>query len=273
MKNNILIIIFTILPLFLMSQVGIGTNSPQQEFHIDAAQNNVTAPTNTRNNDDVVITADGKLGIGNVNPIAKVDVRNDLDENVIGIGTTTQSASAAGAGAVQYSSNGVDSGLAYSDGSNWIFLPSQPVKAIVYANKSTSQNINTNTVTTITGWDEVTDNTNSFNHNTGVFTAPKTGVYIVSLNLVTQSGSIANNSSTETIIESNTSSGVPQFRCVNSYPGYTSGTATNMTGNNCTGIFHLQQGNTINPRFWQNISSSRNIAADESLNTLTISEL
>lgn len=275
MKYFISIVVSILMPGIAFTQVGIATSNPQQTLHIDAAANNATASADIRNNDDVVVTSQGKLGAGNISPITKVDLRNALNENIIGIGVTNQSASSAGAGAVQYHESGSNWGLSYSNGSSWVFLPAVPDKALVYATKNSAQSINSGgtAVTTITNWNENTDQTNSFNPSTGVFTAPRSGMYIVSVNLTTKSGSIPNNSYTETIVQSNTTNGVPQFRCVNSYPGYTTGTATNTSGNNCTGIFYLQTGNTISTGFRHNFGSARNIAADSSLNTLTIIQL
>jgi len=275
MKYFISIAVSILIPGITFSQVGIGTDNPQQILHIDAAANNATAPADNRNNDDVVVTSQGKLGAGNIAPITKVDLRNASNENIIGIGVTNQSASSAGAGAVQYHESGSNWGLSYSNGSSWVFLPVVPDKALVYATKNTAQSIDSGgtTVTTIINWVENTDQTDSFDHSTGIFTAPRDGVYIVSVNLATQSGGIPNNSYTETIVQSNTTTGVPQFRCVNSYPGYTTGSATNTSGNNCTGIFYLKKGNTISTGFRHNFGSARNLAADSSLNTLTITQL
>ena len=88
MKNIISILLFSISFIKISAQVGVGTTSPysQTVFHVDAAQNNATAAIDVRNLDDVVITPDGKLGIGNVNPITRVDLRNNANENVVGIG-------------------------------------------------------------------------------------------------------------------------------------------------------------------------------------------
>lgn len=101
------------------AQVGIGTSNPQQVLHVDALKNNTTTTTN-KNDDDVVVNASGQLGIGTINPMTKVDVRSSQDSNAIGIGNTTLTAAAAGAGALRY--NTVSKFLEYSDGTNWVPL-------------------------------------------------------------------------------------------------------------------------------------------------------
>lgn len=262
---------FGLFQICSFAQLGIGSDSNLGMVHIDSKENNDTEPDVTKNLDDILITTDGKIGVGNLNPITKLDMRNETNENIIGIGTTTQTAANAGAGAIQYFDNGTDSGLYYSNGSNWIPVNSKATNSLVYATKGTSQSIPTNTATTINNWNPITDEGDNFDETTGVFTAPRTGVYVVSLNLATESGSIANNSKIEIIISSNSTNGVPEYRCLNSYPGYSTGTATNIASGSCTGIFYLNEGQTITPRFHQNISTgSRNLSNNEAYNVLTI---
>jgi len=263
-------IFFILLPFLNYSQVGVGTANPLHIFHVDGAQNNSGNATE-KYVDDVVITSEGKLGIGNISPVTKVDMRNSADTNAIGIGKTNQSAIIAKGGAIQY-----DNGLKYSDGTNWISLPGKEVNALVYANKNTSQNIAYNLYTNVSGWLKQTDYTNSFNQSTGVFVAPKTGVYIASLNLALASSTIVNNTWIEIVIKSNTANGIPEYRCVYSYPGYNPASTTNIVSGNCTGIFYLNQGETITPQIFQNLqnaatSGTRTIMANINYNTFTIS--
>lgn len=104
MKNIYLIFSFLITKA-LFAQVGVGTTNPQQVLHIDAARNNNTSIQNNHE-DDVVVTAEGKLGIGTINPLTRVDLRSNTDtDNVIAIGSTTQTASQAKEGALQYNNN------------------------------------------------------------------------------------------------------------------------------------------------------------------------
>ncbi|QES94039.1 hypothetical protein F0358_15605 [Empedobacter brevis] len=249
----------------LFAQVGIGTVNPQETLHIDAAKNNATSGQNLYE-DDVVVTADGRLGIGTVAPVTKVDIRNSsLTESVIAIGSTSQTAAQAKEGALQYSGN-----LKLSDGTNWIDLPGKSINALVYANNSSNQTLANNTEVLIRNWTKQEDATNSLNVVSGVFTAPKDGVYVASFNAALTSAVIPNNSYIEIRLKSNATQGVPEFRCLNSYPGYTTGNATNVGSINCTGIFYLKKNETLTPHIFHSFGGNRNLINDASYNTLTI---
>jgi hypothetical protein len=81
------------------------------------------------------ISTIGNIGIGNVTPNARLDVRttpsstSDPGAGYLGIGTTTTAASSAGAGAMRYSTNngGV---VEYSDGSTWKPLAASKTVAV-----------------------------------------------------------------------------------------------------------------------------------------------
>lgn len=62
--------------VLLYAQIGINTEEPMALFHIDASGNNSTAPVATRSDDDVVITADGKMGLGTVDPQQQLEIIN-----------------------------------------------------------------------------------------------------------------------------------------------------------------------------------------------------
>lgn len=275
MKKYILTFL-TLAPMIIVAQVGIRTQKPQQIFHIDVATNNPTdntAPSPAQAEDDFVVTKDGRVGVGVINPAVRFDIRSNSSENAIGIGTTAQTAAQAKGGAIQYHESGTSWGLSYSDGTNWHFLPTSSVKALVYAGKSSAQTFANGTIANVTNWNVLIDRTNSFDPTTGVFTAPNDGEYIVSVNIVTQSGSISNNSNTETILTYTATNGIPEFRCVNAYPGYGTGTGSNRTGNNCTAIFQLKKNETIRPRFLQNFNSSINSTTNQADNSITITQL
>ncbi|NDW08156.1 hypothetical protein D0T56_00575 [Dysgonomonas sp. 520] len=57
----------------LKAQVGVNTESPQGVFHIDAARN---TSGNTNVADDVVVDAQGRIGVGTNNPQTKVEIRS-----------------------------------------------------------------------------------------------------------------------------------------------------------------------------------------------------
>lgn len=71
--------LFGVLTLFsfhIFSQVGINTKNPEQIFHIDPLANNNLSVAN-KTSDDVVITSQGKLGIGTTVPNKELEVRGN----------------------------------------------------------------------------------------------------------------------------------------------------------------------------------------------------
>ncbi|RXM39947.1 hypothetical protein BOQ62_08820 [Chryseobacterium sp. CH21] len=190
MKNLSILMKGILFPLcFIISyskaQVGINTSNPQTTFHVDGAKDNPSsgAPSSIQIANDVAITSAGEIGIGTLTPAVKIDTRSvSNSDNSIGIGETSQTASAAGGGAVRY--NPLNGGkMQYSDGVVWQDLISSPTKAVVVANLQAANfavKIPYQVSTGIAGWTEVSDPTGNFTPGTGVFTAPRTGVYLVS---------------------------------------------------------------------------------------------
>jgi hypothetical protein len=128
----------------------------------------------------------GKVGIGGSNtPNATLDIRTnptsttDPGAGFLGIGTTSALAGAAGSGAIRYStsSGGV---LQYSSGTAWNTLQSTVQKAVVTG--YFSGDYLTHGTYTLT-CNETSDASNVFSANT--FTAPRTGLYLVTANLLT----------------------------------------------------------------------------------------
>lgn len=257
------------------AQTGIGTKNPQAILRIDGNKDNETTgtPSAAKAVNDVMVTTAGRLGVGVVTPATKVDLRSADQKGIIGIGTNTaQTAAQAGGGAMRYNAGFLE----YSDGVTWIPLPlTAPTKALVLANKSTSQNIANSISTVVTTWAEVTDPANNFDNSTGIFTAPRDGFYIVSFNIVLTSNTIANNTKIETIIESNNTStdNIGTFRSVNSYPAYQSRSISNSVAGNCSAIFNLKAGNTIQFRVLHNLGTTRGTSTTATDNSISIAEL
>lgn len=65
--------LFTI-GISILAQVGINTQNPLGAFHVDPKTNTNTAGT-SGTDDDVIVKADGKVGLGTVNPNKTLDVR------------------------------------------------------------------------------------------------------------------------------------------------------------------------------------------------------
>lgn len=214
-----------IVPTVLFSQTGVHTRTSAHALHIDAGKDNATAVTSSQELNDVIVTADGKMGIGTLEPVTKVDLRSADQKGIVGLGATAQTAASAGAGALRYDTS--TKALQYSDGVAWHTIPDKaPPKALVMANKSISQVISQNSDSQyIKEWVKVVDTEGNFDASTGIFTATRDGFYIVSFSMTLASADIANNSVVETIIESNNSvNNIRTFRSVNSYPAWAVGT-------------------------------------------------
>ncbi|MCY1660198.1 hypothetical protein [Chryseobacterium sp. SL1] len=192
MKKNALIITTLLSGIFAFSQVGINTANPQQVFHIDGAKDNPAtgAPSATQAANDFVVTSTGKVGIGITNPNAKLDVRtnstsiSDPGEGMIGVGTSALALAPniAGAGAVRYSNSG-GGNLQYSNGITWNTLTSTVQKSLV-TGFFTPGVTYAGGVFSLSCTEEI-DVNNNFTSNT--FTAPRTGIYLISANLLTTS--------------------------------------------------------------------------------------
>ncbi|MDQ1856579.1 hypothetical protein [Chryseobacterium sp. WLY505] len=251
----------------MKAQIGINMSSPEATVHIDG-QKNTTVSIPSSYYDDVVITQSGNVGIGTKSPKTRFDLRSGERLNAIGIGGTSQAASAAKAGAMRYNSGTQD--LSYSNGTTWVALAHKAPNDFVDAENASTQNFSDGVQSTITDWTKKTDVNSSFNAATGTFTASKTGVYIVSFTFSLASGSITNDSRYETLIQTNSASSSTNkvFKCVGSYPG--SNTIGNRVAGNCSGIFNLNQGDNITVSLNQKLGSSKTLDTDSTLTSLSI---
>lgn len=255
----------------IFSQTGFFTPNPIHPLQIDAAKDNSTTPDAAMLSNDVVVTTEGKLGIGLLNPVTKVDVRSADNEGIVGVGVSTQTAAEAGPGAIRYNAGGY---LDYSDGEQWISLPlAPPTKALVNANKSTAQSVISDTSTYITGWTETVDLGDDF-INSDTFRAPRDGFYLVSFSITFGNGNIPKNTFVETAIESSRATdNIQIFKTVNSYPAFQAGAVSNYISGNCNAIFNLKKDDTIKFSVKHNLKTARSTLNDAKLNNLSISEL
>ena len=190
-------IIALLIPICTFSQVGINTQTPSATLDIVSQGNNASTKalkiTNSSAAKLFTVLDNGTVGVGTDSPNAKLDIRTtptsttDPGEGMLGIGTTATAASTAGAGAIRYStlSGGT---IDYSDGTTWRTLQSNVRKSLVTAKKwTTTQSISFPSAALIVNWVEVTDINGDFDPVTGVFTAPRNGVYTISATLGFQS--------------------------------------------------------------------------------------
>lgn len=74
MKNFFFLIL---IPVTFSAQMGINTNKPQQLLHIDGAKDNKQLPLSSAMIDnDVVVTNTGRMGIGEISPNVKMDIKS-----------------------------------------------------------------------------------------------------------------------------------------------------------------------------------------------------
>jgi hypothetical protein len=210
-------------------------------------------------NKTAAIYRTGNVGIGNTSPTARLDIRttptstSDPGAGLLGIGTSGADPGPAGAGAVRYSTASGGT-LEFSNGTNWNTLTSNVQKATVVAKKTSSQSFLNLTATDVTNWDEITDLTFNFNPTTGVFTAPRTGNYVVSFSFNFNYGTI----NAGTVVEAQLiSSGgtTNDKKSVVSYP--TSGSAP--AGAAITFTIKLTSGETVKPVIYHSLGVTKTL--------------
>lgn len=267
MKKIILSIILLSLSNLLYSQVGIATQNPLGVFHVDANKNDnsSTTPTVAQQSDDFVIKNNGNIGVGNVNPKVKLDLRAaDNSNSALGIGTTSASASTAGAGAIKY--DPVENTMSYSNELVWVLAkPSIITKAQVVAVNTNSNTFSNLAETDVNSWTESTDVTNSFEPTTGIFTAPHDGIYNISASFNFNSGTIG--ADTYTRLGFIRSTGETNY-CVTPYA--LSGTAE--AGDACSSSFYLLSGETLKIAIFHNLGTDKTLNTSGGYNNLTILE-
>ncbi|WP_126653138.1 complement C1q domain-containing protein [Chryseobacterium aureum] len=258
MKNLSILMKGILLPLCLMityskAQVGINTSNPQTIFHVDGARDNPSAgaPSSIQMGNDVAVTSAGEIGIGTLAPAVKIDTRSvSNSDNSMGIGETSQTASAAGGGAVRY--NPLNGGkMQYSDGVVWQDLISSPTKAVVVASLQAANfavKIPYQVSTGIAGWTEVSDPTGNFTPGTGVFTAPRTGVYLVSFTYDFVRIPIVSGYFSEARYVVNGSSTVK--KCIKSYSNISKQA---QVAGSCVAGVQLNKGDTLQPYIYQSV--------------------
>ncbi|WP_426476760.1 hypothetical protein ACP3T3_15715 [Chryseobacterium sp. CBSDS_008] len=302
MKKNCLLILMTLSFQYAFSQVGINTPNPQGILHIDGQKDNPSSGstfTPAQQSNDIIVSSSGKVGVGTLNPAVKVDARNS-GNGAIGFGASTLTAVVADEGAVRY-----NSGVEYSNGNEWLpLLTAQPVsnKVIVIAAKTTNNvKLATPSTPTITAglqnrasnylvdWSKTFESNSgtSFNAATGIFTAPRNGMYVATF--TTDLAPLAINYTADPLnpiqieaiwqLYDNTTglaatNIVNTVKCANTMSSNSVGNID--AGSNCTASFYMTAGQRLMPYIWFNLNNSN--VANFSLNNtggynnLTIAE-
>ncbi|MCW3162592.1 hypothetical protein [Chryseobacterium oryctis] len=81
MKKSVLtLLLLSLGATATFAQVGVNTQNPQAVFHVDGAKDNVTTgiPTAAQQSNDVVITSQGRLGVGTNTPTNNLEVNSEI---------------------------------------------------------------------------------------------------------------------------------------------------------------------------------------------------
>ncbi|THV59383.1 hypothetical protein [Chryseobacterium candidae] len=220
-------------------------------------------------NNNLLFTGSGKIGVGNSDPKMKLDTRSvpgnaSPGEGAIAIGETAVAANIAGPGAIRYNSN-LGGRLQYSNGTTWNTLTSNIQKSIVVADLATNSFnfINGGTLKDVSGWNETVDVNNNFDPVTGIFTAPRTGNYILNVALLP---TVTLN--TEGRFEIHVS-----VNNVSTTAGVKSSVAGYMyCGATISNILHLNTGDSVKVQYFHNLGTNR-LSHTSNFNALSITEL
>ncbi|PIF43549.1 hypothetical protein CLU96_0458 [Chryseobacterium sp. 52] len=279
MKKKYLLIILGLSFNAAFAQVGINTPNPRGILHTDGQKDNPVSGSSftlTQQSNDVLITSAGRIGAGTHSPAVKVDARNS-GNGAVGFGTSSLTAATADEGAVRY-----NTGMEYSNGNEWLpLLTAQPAvnKVIVIAAKTdnTVKLASPSVVTTtglqnrasnyLVGWTKAFESNsgNNFNASTGIFTAPRNGVYVASF--TTDLAPLAINYTVDPLnpiqieaiwqLYDNTSgllaaNIVNTVKCVNTMSSNSNGNID--AGSNCTASFYMAAGQRLMPYIWFNLN-------------------
>lgn len=252
----LLVCLITISVNVVAQNVGINTLSPAATLEVKGEGNSAANKTMRIINSDGVeiltLLDNGRLGMGQVAPVVRLDLRGGLTNSIVAIGTTTNTASSVGGGAIRYMSGTKE--IHYSDGSQWFRLQSSAVRPCVVApNDYIAGTYPSNTTTRLTGFVPVYDSHGAFNKTNSVYTAPVDGLYVVSFTL-SFNRAIAINANT--YIEGKwVASNGRTIRCIQAYPD----TGRGQGGLTCSGTIQLSSGDTLWPEVWHNLGGTKSM--------------
>ena len=240
----------------LHAQVGINTKNPQATLEIvskgNTAATQALSARNTSNTEILSLRDQGYMGLGVTSPNIRLDLRNGSNNAIIGIGSSTQAASVAKAGALKYDVG--PQALYLSDGAGWNKLSANVIRTYVVADIiNTSQSFPNNASTTVMNWRKQEDLLGTFNASTGIFVAPRTGTYTISVIATFDNGAVGPYSYMQMELVSPTAT----VKCQSTYYD----AATFQTSVLCSGSFQLLAGQTLKPVISHNMGIAKNLKA------------
>lgn len=240
-----------------VAQVGINTQNPQATLDIISGGNTAsTKALSVKNNlgaDIFTIQDNGYTGLSVANPSVLLDLRDGQNNSIIGIGGTSQTPSEVGVGVLRYDQ--VYRSLDLSEGTQWKQLSANHEKVHVVANLvSTTQIFSQNRTATIINWSELSDETNSFNAATGIFTAPHGGNFTTSISMTLKDVASYSNNFNAYIVLSLIASSGETVKSLSSYN--TEGSTLIKTPSiSCTGSFSLTAGQYLRADLYNYLGS------------------
>ncbi|WP_194202480.1 hypothetical protein [Dysgonomonas sp. GY617] len=255
--NRITLLLIAIFSFgLLQAQVGINTKNPQATLEIvskgNTASTQALSVRNVSNTEILSLRDQGYLGLGVASPNIRLDLRNGANNAIIGIGNSAQAASAAKAGALKYDAG--PQALYLSDGSGWNKLSASVIRTYVVADiVNTSQSFPNNASTTVMNWRKQEDLLGTFNASTGIFTAPRSGTYTISVIATFDNGAVGSYSYMQMELVSPTAT----VKCQSTYYD----AATFQTSVLCSGSFQLLAGQTLKPVISHNMGIAKNLKA------------
>lgn len=285
MKIKIFCSFFFLHFMLVNAQIGINTEDPSASLDVlVSASSGTSLRISSSNNTLLTIDENGYAGFGS-------DSKTNLDltgtDGIIGIGNSSQDASDAGAGAIRFNSE--LNILEYSDGYEWVPVKISPDKVFINANNGSEMIVGNksdiNYYTSecsysgdLTGWTVkptglINKFINSFEPDTGIFTAPHGGLYNVSVTSVFKPIPIYGNGQFELLLSTTKET----LKCV--VPCVLKENETKediILAGNCQTVFFLEAGETIKSKvYFYRFSkdTSPQLSADAALNNITIAEI